>query len=106
MQTLFSESTLQIWALLGTLLGTLLLFAGSLWASRQITQQARELWHTLRGHTPAIIGAVDETTDPLIGQLARLSPVPAAVWATFLPAFFEALADGLDRVLAEDEPAA
>lgn len=105
MHTMIAEPTLAIWSLLGTVTGTLLLTAAALWASKQITQQARALWQALRGHTPDVIGAVDEPTDSINEQLARMSSVPAAVWAAFLPAFLGALAAGLDTVLLDgDEP--
>lgn len=99
--TLVSEPMLAVWSLLGALLGTLLLVAGSLWASALVTRQTRALWHALRGQREAVVTAVDEPTDPLIAQVAALTHIPGAVWAAFLPAFFNALADGLDRALSE-----
>ena len=107
MHRLFSEPMLAVWGLLGTLLGTLLILALTLWAGRQFARQARELWRTLRGRQAEIVHSVDEPTDPVIVQLERVSRVPAAVWAAFLPAFLNALAAGLDRDLADapgDEP--
>jgi hypothetical protein len=100
----FSDQALAVWQALGTLLGTLLLAAALLWASKQAVAQARDVWRAVRGYTPGVIGALDEPTDPLIGQLARLSHVPASVWAAFLPAFFGALAEGLDRALGDGSP--
>ncbi|NDJ77544.1 MAG: hypothetical protein GYB65_14930 [Chloroflexi bacterium] len=93
-----SEETAQVWSLLGTLAGTLLLLALTLWASAQITRQARDLWLAVRGHRGTIIAAVDDPTDALIQQLARLSHVPGSVWAAALPAFLGALADSLDQI--------
>lgn len=107
MHRLFSEPMLAVWGLLGTALGTLLILALTLWAGRQFARQARELWRTLRGRHDEIVHSVDEPTDPVIVQLERVSRVPAAVWAAFLPAFLNALAAGLDRALAdspENEP--
>ncbi|MBN1679583.1 MAG: hypothetical protein JW966_04775 [Anaerolineae bacterium] len=102
--TLVTEQTLALWQVLGTVLGTLLLAAATLWAGRQITQQARELWRVVRGHMPDVVAAVDQPADPLIVQLAKLTTVPAAVWAVFLPAFLESLAEGLDAALNESAP--
>jgi len=99
--TLVSEPMVTVWSLLGALLGTLLLVAGSLWAGALVTRQTRTLWHTLRGQRKAVVAAVDEPTDPLIAQLATLTQIPGTVWAAFLPAFFTALADGLDQALSE-----
>ena len=96
-----SPPMLAVWAALGALLGTLLLLAASLWAGGQVTRQARMLWQTVRGRRAQIIAAVDEPADPLIAQLARLTPLPAPVWAAMLPALVEALAAGLDRALRD-----
>jgi hypothetical protein len=98
-----SQQALDIWGLLGTLIGTLLLLALTFWAGKHVTRQARELWHTVRGHKAALIHAIDEPTDPAVVTLAQVSPVPAAVWAAFLPAFVNALAAGLDQALAEKD---
>ncbi len=106
MDTWIAGEMLTVWALLGALLGTLLLIAGSLWAGARVTEQARALWRTLRGHRAGVIAAVDETSDPLIVQLARLTTIPPAVWAAFLPAFLAALAEGLDRAFGQNGEAA
>ncbi len=98
-EELFSERTWALWGLLGTLLGTLLLVAALLWSGARISEQGRALWRSVRGQRAALIAAVDEPADPLIAQLAALSHVPAGVWAVFLPAFLNALAEGLDRAL-------
>jgi len=94
METLLSDQMLAVWAVLGSLLGTLLLAAAMLWAGTQATHQGRALWRAVRGHQAEIIAAVDEPGDPLVVQLARYTSIPAPVWATFLPAFFKALAEG------------
>lgn len=101
MDMLFSDSMLGLWSALGAAVGTLLLMAAMLWAGRLFTGQARALWRAVRGQRAAVIAAVDEPTDPLIARLGQAGPVPAAVWAAFLPAFFSALADGLDQALGE-----
>jgi hypothetical protein len=93
-----TETILAIWSLLGTVAGALVIIAAALWASKTILLQARALWQTVRGD---VISAVDEPTDPLNRALERLSSVPAGLWAAFLPAFFEALAAGLDAVLID-----
>lgn len=107
LENMITGDVLAVWRLLGALLGTLLLVAGSLWAGAQVTAQARALWRAVRGVHPQLVAAVDDPADPLLVQLERLSSVPAAVWATFLPAFLNALAEGLDRALgdAPDAPA-
>lgn len=102
MDTWIAGEMLDVWRLLGALLGTLVLVAGLLWAGTQVTGQARALWRALRGHRAEVIAAVDEVADPLIVQLARLTTIPPAVWAAFLPAFLTALAAGLDRALGEN----
>ncbi len=102
MDSWVADEMITVWALLGALLGTLLLVAGSLWAGARVTEQARALWRTLRGHRAEVIAAVDEAADPLIVQLARLTTIPPPVWAAFLPAFLAALAAGLDRALGEN----
>ncbi len=101
MDVWIADEMLDVWRLLGALLGTLLLIAGSLWAGAQVTGQARALWRALRGHRAEMIAAVDEVTDPLVVQLARLTTIPPGVWAAFLPTFLAALAAGLDRALGE-----
>lgn len=98
-----SAQALDVWSLLGTLIGTLLLVAVTFWAGKHVTRQARELWQAVRGHKDALIASIDEPIDPAVVKLAQVSPIPAAVWATFLPAFFDALASGLDHALAEKE---
>ena len=75
--------------------------SGELWAGTQATHQGRALWRAVRGHQAEIIAAVDEPGDPLVVQLARYTSIPAPVWATFLPAFFKALADGLEPAAGE-----
>ncbi len=110
MQLLTSDTLLQLWGALGALLATLLLTAGTLWASAQLTTQARTLWRAVRGYTPQVRAAVDQPGDTVNTELARLTTVPAAVWAALLPAFVDALAAGLERASAEsasgDPPAA
>ncbi len=102
MDTWIAGEMLDVWRLLGALLGTLALIAASLWAGARVTEQARALWRALRGHRAEVIAALDEPADPLIVQLARLTAVPPGVWAAFLPAFLAALAAGLDRALGEN----
>lgn len=96
-----SEPALAVWAALGALLGTLLIAAAILWAGAQVTRQARALWQAVRGYRAGVIAAVDDPADPLIRQAASITPIPAAVWAAFLPAFLNVLAEGLDRALKE-----
>ncbi len=105
LETLFSEDTWALWGLLGTLVGTLLLIAALLWSGARVNEQARALWRSVRGQRAAVIAAVDEPADPLVAQLATLTRVPAGVWAVFLPAFLNALAEGLDRALSGEEQA-
>jgi len=100
-----SPPMLAVWAALGALLGTLLLLAASLWAGDQALRQARSLWGRVRGQRAQVIAAVNEPTDPLIVQLARLTTIPAPVWAALLPALLESLIAGLDRALRESAPA-
>ncbi len=104
LQDVVTPGMLDVWRLLGALLGTLALVAATLWAGRQVTDQARAVWRALRGYQGAAIGAVDQPGDPLIVQLARVTGVPASVWAAFLPAFLGALAAGLDRALGQGAP--
>jgi len=85
----------EVWSLLGSLLGTLLILAATLWASKQIMQQARGLWAAVRGYEPQIIAQVDDPTDAIIAQLGRITPIPADVWAKVLPAFLSGLMDAL-----------
>jgi hypothetical protein len=99
--TFVSEPMLTVWSLLGALLGTLLIVAATLWAGAQVTHQARTLWRAVRGHRAEIVAAVDEPADLLNAHLEQITTVPAAVWAAFLPAFLNALAEGLDRALGE-----
>ncbi len=110
MEHLTSDALLQFWSALGALLATLLLTAGTLWASAQVTTQARQLWGAVRGYTPQVRAEVDEPGDAINTELAQLTTVPAAVWAALLPAFVDALAAGLERALDEaasgDPPAA
>jgi hypothetical protein len=101
MEALVSDQMLAVWAVLGSLLGTLLLAAVTLWTGAQVTRQARALWHAVRGHQAEIIAAIDQPGDPLVVQLARYTSIPAAVWVAFLPAFFNALAEGLERAAVE-----
>lgn len=105
-EELFSERTWALWGLLGTLLGTLLLVAALLWTGARVNEQGRALWRSVRGQRAALIAAVDEPADPLIAQLAALTRVPPGVWAVFLPAFLNALAEGLDRALNSPDHAA
>jgi hypothetical protein len=96
MEMLLSDQMLAVWAVLGSLLGTLL-FA----AAMQVTHQGRALWRAVRGRQAEIIAAVDEPGDPLVMQLARYTSIPAPVWSAFLPTFLKALADGLERAAGE-----
>ena len=101
-----SPEMIALWEVLGSLLGTLLLAAGTLWAGGQVAAQVRRMWGQVRGVVPDVVAAVDEPSDALTLQLGRLTHIPAGVWAAFLLAFIEALADGLDRALADGERAA
>lgn len=92
-----ADVLIALWSVLGTLLATLLLAAGTLWASAQVAAQVRRVWGALRGHVPDVIAAVDDPGDALNVQLGRLTRIPPGVWAAFLRAFVEALAAGLDR---------
>lgn len=98
-ETWISAPMLEVWRLLGSLLGTLVILVATLWASQHLLVQARTVWRTIRGSQDAILAAVDEPGDPLIRPLAQLSSVPDVVWAAFLSAFFRALATGLDQAL-------
>lgn len=100
---LVTDQALVLWGALGTVFGTLLLLAGTVWAGKLCTTQARDLWRTVRGHRADVIAAVDDSTDPVIARLAEALPIPAGVWAAFLPAFLTALADGLDHALVVSE---
>lgn len=103
MEIWHTELMITVWSLLGSLLGTLLLVAGSLWASAQVVAQARRAWGAVRGHVPDVLAAVDEPGDALNARLGQLTHVPAGVWAAFLPAFVEALAAGLDSAFEVDD---
>lgn len=100
-----SSDLLAVWSVIGTLVGTLVgalcALALTFWAGRQVAEQARALWRAVRGGRGAVIGALDEPTDPAIRALADLSRVPEAVWVAVLPAFVSALADAVDRVVGE-----
>ncbi len=97
------DTVLTLWQVLGALVGTLLVLAVLLWAGRQTVGQARGLWLALRGEIPVLVGAVNEPGDPAVRELARLSHVSPAVWAAFLPAFFEALSAALDQVMGANQ---
>ncbi len=96
---------LELWALVGALLGTLLLLAGTLWAGERVAGQVRAIWRAVRRSRPTVIGALDEPSDALIRRLEAATGVPAEVWIALLPALLEALADGLDRALVEQQTA-
>lgn len=104
MVDMVGEPVIELWGVLGALLGTLALLAGTLWAGRQVPAQARALWLALRGHRAAVVAAVDEPLDPLVTALAQASHLPAGAWAVFLPAFLNGLADGLDRAMGGAPP--
>lgn len=97
-----SDVMVMVWSALGALLATLLLLAGTLWASTVVMRQVQQGWHSLRGHVPDVIAAVDQPGDAINVQLARLTHLPPEVWAAFLSAFVEALAAGLDRATVND----
>jgi hypothetical protein len=101
LEMMISDPMLDVWRLLGSLLGTLLIVTATLWASQQLLGQVRALWRVVRDYKEDIVAAVDEPTDPFIRQLAQLSSVPDVVWAAFLSAFLNSLAAGLDQALAE-----
>ena len=92
-----SDVMVTLWSLLGALLATLLLLAGTLWASATLAGQVRRIWAVLRGHLPEVVAAVDQPGDAINVQLARLTSLPSGVWSAFLTAFVEALAAGLDQ---------
>lgn len=104
MNTLVSPAMLAVWSALGALAGTLVLLAVTLWAGQFVTDRTRALWQTVRGQREAVRRAVDEASDPLNVGLARLTAIPAPVWAAFLGTFVDALADGVDVALRKLEP--
>jgi hypothetical protein len=102
MNGIVSDQALVVWSALGTVLGTLLILAATLWASRALVEQARAVWRVARGERAALVAVLDEPGDPLIARLEAITGLRAAVWAALLPAFLNALADGLDRALADE----
>lgn len=105
MHDAFSPQMVEVWALLGSILGSLLaillIVAATLWASTQVTQQARGLWAAIRGHHAQIVAQVDDPTDAINAQLAQITPIPAGVWAAVLPAFLNAFSDALSTAFLE-----
>ena len=75
MDTWIAGEMLDVWRLLGTLLGTLALIAASLWAGARVTEQARALWRALRGHRAGDLRP-GRASRPADRQLARLTAVP------------------------------
>jgi hypothetical protein len=100
------ETTLHVWSLLGTAVGTIMMALVLLWASRQAIQQVVAVWRVVRGHRDEIIGAVDEPGDALIRRLEQLTTIPAGVWAALLPALLRSLARELDTWLEMPDEAA
>jgi hypothetical protein len=98
-QDTMDETTVYVWSLLGTVLGTLLMAAALLWASKKVIQQVGSLWRVLRGHQDEVLRGVDEPGDPFIRRLEAITTIPGEVWAAFLPAFLRALAQELDTLL-------
>ena len=94
-------SVLDLWSLVGALLGTLLLLGGTLWTGERVAGQVRAIWRAVRGYRAPVVAALDEPSDALIRRLEGATGVPAAVWVALLPALLEALVDGLDRTLGE-----
>lgn len=99
-----TDVMVTLWSVLGALLATLLLLAGTLWASAALGGQVRRIWRALRGHVPQVIAAVDQPGDAINVHLARLTQLPPGVWSAFLTAFVEALAAGLDQAAAQVDP--
>lgn len=98
-----TEDVLALWGALGMLIGTLLLIALTLWAGTRTAVQVRALWGALRGSAPQVLAAVDEPGDALNVALARLTPLPASVWAALLAGVVRALVQGLDGARADVE---
>lgn len=94
------DTLVYVWAGLGTVVGTLILVAAMLWASKATLQQAREVWQVLRGYRRVVEAGIDDPSDPLIRELARLSQLPPGLWSAFLTTLLRALADGLDELWA------
>ena len=98
------QALIYVWSGLGGVIGTLVLVAVMVWASKTTLRQLRDLWHVVRGHRDDLMAGVDQPTDPLIRALARLTGLPPTVWTALLSELMRSLADGLDTML-EESPA-
>ncbi len=92
------ETTIYVWTGLGAVVGTLMLVAVMLWASQTTLRQARAMWQLLRGYRANLESKIDEPTDSLIRELARLSTLPPTLWSAFLTALLRSIAEGLDEM--------
>lgn len=91
---------------LATIAASIVLVAVSLVAVRVGVGNLRKAWQLVRGELPAFVGQLDEATDPFIRKLELNTGIPAAVWVSLLPAFLNALGEGLDKALNPVTPPA
>jgi len=83
LESVITGDVLAVWRLLGALLGTLLLVAGSLWAGAQVTAQARALWRAVRGVHPQLVAAVD---DPAVSRRLTIRQIRCwCNWSGYRP---------------------
>lgn len=97
------NSLLQLWSLVGTALGIVLVVTVMAWGCKQTIRQVRDIWLELRHHQKMWLAAVDEPDDVLVRRLAALSSLPPEAWTAFLTAFLQALAGAMDALVASPQ---
>lgn len=95
------QTLVYVWSGLGAAVGTLALMAAMLWTSKAMLQQIRDLWRVLRGYREEVAAGIDEPTDPVIRELARLTALPPSVWSALLTGLLRSVADGLDTLTTD-----
>ncbi|MFA6270900.1 MAG: hypothetical protein WC657_06880 [Candidatus Paceibacterota bacterium] len=92
---IFGGNWLLLWQLLAAGAGTALALALVAFAMKYVAKYASDIRGYVVRYRKGVVEQVDDVNDPLIKQLAKLFRVPESVLITVLPAFLNALADGI-----------
>ena len=92
---IFGGDMLVLWQLLAGVVGTGLALVLVALCVKYLAKYAGDIRGYVVRYRKGVIEQVDDVNDPLIKQMAKLFRVPESLLITVLPAFLNALADGI-----------
>jgi len=92
---IFGGDMLVLWQLLAGVVGTGLALVLVALCVKYLAKYAGDIRGYVQRYRKGVVEQVDDVNDPLIKQMAKLFRVPESLLITVLPAFLNALADGI-----------